>query len=156
MANTTNFHFPSSKLFNSYSLFYQDPWDCKSKVMVHNIKAFCHLLQKWTNYIILVFMLTIFNTGSQTGFSINLSQQSLTNAIDGKVNLSEQYTVVLWSNSSCIRSEGREIKSRCCQNLFQFKSTKILSPHSSMASTAACYWGGPGFKSRQGQEFINF
>ena len=30
------------------------------------------------------------------------------------------------------------------------------SHHSSMVSTAACYWGGPGFKSWQGREFINF
>ena len=30
------------------------------------------------------------------------------------------------------------------------------SRQSSMVSTAACYRGGPGFKSRQGREFINF
>ena len=30
------------------------------------------------------------------------------------------------------------------------------SGHSSMVSMAACYWGSPGFKSWQGQKFINF
>ena len=30
------------------------------------------------------------------------------------------------------------------------------SCHSSMVSTAACYRGGPGFKSRQGRKYINF
>ena len=38
-----------------------------------------------------------------------------------------QDTVVLWSNSSCISSKGRGFKSRRCQNLFQFKPTKISS-----------------------------
>ena len=49
-------------------------------------------------------------------------------------------------------------------NLFlrNFASLKLCnsrsssSCHSSMVSTAGCYRGGPGFKSEQGQEFINF
>ena len=32
-----------------------------------------------------------------------------------------------------------------------FKVELRFSHHSSMGSTAACYWGGPGFKSRQGR-----
>ena len=35
------------------------------------------------------------------------------------------------------------------------RNEKAASRHSSMVSTAACYRGGPGFKSRQGREFIN-
>ena len=31
----------------------------------------------------------------------------------------------------------------------------VSSRQSSMVSMAACYQGGPGFKSRQGQEFFN-
>ena len=29
------------------------------------------------------------------------------------------------------------------------------SKDSSVGSISACYWGGPGFKSRQGREFFN-
>ena len=42
------------------------------------------------------------------------------------------------------------------KNCILSKIKKKSSCHSSMVSTAACYRGGPGFKSRQGQEFINF
>ena len=36
------------------------------------------------------------------------------------------------------------------------KSGQKSSRHNSMVSKAYCYRGGPGFKSRQGREFINF
>ena len=41
-----------------------------------------------------------------------------------------QDTIGLWSNSSRIRSEGWGFQSCRCQNLFQFKSTKISSQKS--------------------------
>ena len=40
--------------------------------------------------------------------------------------------------------------------MFVVKKSTSSSRHISMVSKVACYWGGPGFKSQQGQEFINF
>ena len=42
------------------------------------------------------------------------------------------------------------------KNIAEANHLEKSSRHCSMVSTVACYRGGPGFKSRQWREFINF
>ena len=58
-----------------------------------------------------------------------------------------------------IGSGIKKLKIKCTIEITNYEklfSIVLSSRHSSMVSMAACYQRGPGFKSRQGQEFINF
>ena len=74
------------------------------------------------------------------------------------------FTCNMWPVIFCILKKVLSVScffllclfSYCRQFTFYLQMKVSSSHHSSMASMAACYGGGPGLKSQQGREFTNF